>query len=94
MKVSRRGILAGLLATSSSRAVADDLISPPLEPVKETFIKGQIMPRTVMHVAPQFPQFAHSPMVPVAVIKYEIFDGEKFVPLNSDAGQRVVADLS
>ena len=30
----------------------------------------------------------------VMTTDYEIFDGEKFVPFNSTAGQQVIADLS
>lgn len=89
-RLSRRGILAGLLIAGG--APVETIAHPP--PVKHSFIKGQIMSRIRYHIAPQFPHLVKGPSNAVAVIEYTIFDGEKFVPLDSAAGQRVVAELS
>ena len=86
-KVSRRGILAGLLATSAAPAAS---VEPDLP--KPTFIKGMIMPRPRICTDPRYGMAGFGPAM--VVYEYEIFDGNKFVPYNSDAGQRVVAELS
>ena len=89
-KVSRRGILAGLLATSAAPAAAME--TPPDLP-RATFCKGQIMPRTVL--TPDLTrQWGNGFYPAVAIIEYDIYDGDNFIPLNSIAGQRVVAELS
>ena len=93
MKPSRRGVLAGLLASGAAGDAFATSERPPELP-RERFIKGMILPRTHHHIAPQMPWLSNSPSVAVAVIVYEIYDGEKFVPLESEAGQRVVKELS
>lgn len=85
--VSRRGILAGLLVAGATPAAA---VEPQPEP---TFIKGMIMPRPHL-VADPHVAGGWGYAQPVVVYEYDIFDGEKFVPLNSGAGQRVIEELS
>jgi hypothetical protein len=88
--VSRRGIIAGLLATTAAPAAA--VHHKPPDVPKPTFIKGMIMPRSVLVADPRLPGgWGHAQ--PVVVYEYEIFDGEKFVALNSGAGQQVVREL-
>jgi hypothetical protein len=85
MKVSRRGILAGLLAAGAAPAVAVEGSPGP------TFIKGMILPRT--KVVPELQFCTPSYYGPMVIVEYDIYDGEKFVALNSAAGQRVVEDM-
>jgi len=91
MKLSRRGILGGLFAISVP-VVAEAKPTP----TKQHFIKGMIVPR--YHMVPACHEghiFAggHA-TAQMVVCDYDIFDGGKFVPFNSAAGQQVLRDLS
>ena len=96
MKLSRRGILGGLVAAAVPvpAVIANAAPAAP----KQTFAKGTVMPR--FHVVNDHGHGysgAHShgySLAAVMTTDYEIFDGEKFVPFNSTAGQQVIADLS
>jgi hypothetical protein len=90
MKLSRRGILAGFLATGAAPAAAVHHKPPDIP--KPKFIKGQIMPRS--HMVAMADRFHFGSAYPVVVYEYDIYDGEKFVPLNSGDGQRVVDELN
>ena len=93
---SRRGIL-GLFGVS-----ALPIEAKPAAP-KPTFIKGMVVPSIREHLVPEYPSHVHTlsdpghmhyPARVVREIEYQIFDGKQFVALESEAGQRVIADLS
>jgi len=91
MKLSRRGILGALLGSAAVPAAMVE--AKP----KQTFQKGMIVPR--FHLVPAYTGYAggdggHAHPVQMVTTSYEIFDGEKFVTFNSDAGQQVLRDLS
>lgn len=90
MKMSRRGILAGLLATSAAPAAA---VEHEVELPKPKFIKGMIMPVSRLISDPLHHRFGSIYAEPSVVFEYNIFDGTKFVALNSSAGQRVIEEL-
>jgi hypothetical protein len=90
MAVSRRGILGGLFAASLPVAA---IAKPEPEAVKQTFLKGMVVPR-FRHCTISDPCHSHGWTPAVVVTEYEIFDGERFVPLNSTPGQRVIAELT
>jgi hypothetical protein len=101
--LSRRGIFGALGLAVPVALVPRVEAKPPAAPLpKQSFPKGQIMPRVRHYAVPAHmhtisdPVHSHGYTQSVAVreIDYEIFDGTKFVPLESVAGQRVVADLS
>jgi len=89
MKLSRRGILGGLFAISVPVAVE----AKPA-PTKQHFIKGMIVPRYHMVAVNEHGNYFGAHHAAMAVCDYDIFDGGKFVPFNSAAGQQVLRDLS
>jgi hypothetical protein len=94
MSLSRRGLFGGFLGAAVVAKIAPvQAASPPIAPPAK-FPRGTVLPRH--HFVPGHTHgFAsHGNTQAVAVIEYEIFDGSAFVPLNSDAGQRVVRELS
>lgn len=88
-KVSRRGILAGLLATSATPAAAFEQAPP----VACDMPIGYILPRITHELMPVFSPLGAYPVQAVCKIVHDIWDGEKFVPLDSDEGQVVVREL-
>jgi hypothetical protein len=103
--LSRRSLFT--LLGLSALPVAATVRPQPVE-AKQTFIKGAVVPRVREYVTPdysaQMPAHSHSfnaghthgytPARVVREVDYQIYDGEKFVALESESGQRVIADLS
>jgi hypothetical protein len=101
--LSRRGIL-GLFGVAALPVAIEAKPTPTPTP-KPTFLKGQVMPRIREYVVPgenashthSFnPGHSHGYTQAHVVrhVDYEIFDGNKFVPLQSEAGLAVISDLS
>ena len=93
-KVTRRGILAGLLATGATPA--DALLEVQAPPVECEIPIGYIIPRIShelmpINIAGNFG--GYSPVQAVCKIVHEIWDGEKFLPLESEAGQQLLKRL-
>lgn len=89
MSLTRRSMF-GLGAAVASVATVGVVQAVPAQ-AKQTFLKGQILPR--YHFVPMWPSASGAQPVQVAV-EYDIYDGSKFVAFNSTAGQKIVEDLT
>lgn len=86
----RRRDFFGLFGATALVGVQPEAQATVLPQAK--FLRGQVMPRTVYHAISD-PGHSHG-FAAAVVIEYDIFDGEKFVPLNSDVGQAIVKSMS
>lgn len=106
--LSRRTLFAGLgLAALPVAAKATEKATEPV-PVKPSFPKGYILPRTMMvpsydgghthsfttMAAPSHTHGYTGGAAAQVVTHHDVWDGSKFVDLDSVAGRRVIADLS
>lgn len=95
--ISRRGLLGWVVGGGAVAAAPPalgqilDVMAPSVECEQLVLPKGYIVPRAVINIAD--PRHMHGLQQAVCNFVHEVWDGTRFVPLDSEAGRRVLQEL-